>query len=400
MMRLRLSHWAPLFRICGSTFLSACQIFLLICFVSSCKRPESASFKNYSVKPEADQPLKPLPQKRGASEVPETDETEREPLYNLSSFFFPLRGGYFGSAWCACRSIGTSPHIGQDINADPSEEVSVAVWSGSVVEITFSAACGYSLWFEDDFGGVWRYVHLNKPPEEVVEGARIKAGDVIGIHQDYPTSGCGTGAHLHIELREKGQHSARKEGKNCGRGWSDCFYDPRIIKPGSPFDVSSKSPAPGSSAPHSASRLTGSADWSSAHSLTLVPPGCRADLIPQQVGQPPTGLAPAPDAWSVRLSAQSLGFYRIEIDLPEKLTQECAGGRAGPSCIARMQLFTIDRDGGWSLLADRPGLIGRAPSLSSEHRVCTRPGAQDLVVVFEDASGERFFIVRPVVGAD
>lgn len=414
--RLRQDSRAPLLRPRATDVFGACVILSFVFIFTSCKNSERNSFKTYSVEPVAEQPLEPLPERKGASEVPETDDDEEKQAYNLLSFFFPLRDGYFGSAWCVCRSIGTSPHIGQDINADPKEEVSVAVWSGSVKEITFSAACGYILLFEDDFGGVWRYVHLNKPSGKVVEGARLKAGDVIGIHNDYPTSGCGTGAHLHIELREKGKHdSAEKDGKNCGRGWSDCFYNPRIIKPGSPASVERKDPAPAPAAPEPGTQTAGftgpvddqndltasvSADPSAGAKAQSVPAGCRADLLPSRVGQAPSLLSPAPSDWIVNLQPQGLGFYRIEVDLPARLTHECPAGRAGPSCVARMQLYTVDTDGAWSLLADRPGLRGRDPDLTAEHRVCAWPGAQELAVVYESVSGERFFSMRPIGDAD
>ncbi|NVJ50749.1 MAG: M23 family metallopeptidase [Gammaproteobacteria bacterium] len=139
---------------------------------------------------------------------------------------FPLPGGYYTSGWCQCRNIGTSPHIGQDISRAGTKKA-VAVQKGRVTSTSFSSSCGYISYVEDDFGTLWRYVHLNRPA--LNDGARVQAGQHLAYISQYPKSGCGSGAHLHFERRSAGYFNDRSTGKSCQNGYRSCYYDP--IKP-------------------------------------------------------------------------------------------------------------------------------------------------------------------------
>lgn len=143
-----------------------------------------------------------------------------------TSWTFPMPDGGYSSAWCICRSIGTSPHIGQDV-ARYSGMKAVAVNSGTVIDTTFSSSCGYISYLRDDYGTLWRYVHLNKPV--VGDGQRVKAGQLIANISAYPNSSCGTGPHLHFERRSAGFFKDAATGKSCQNGYRSCYYDP--IKP-------------------------------------------------------------------------------------------------------------------------------------------------------------------------
>ena len=140
-----------------------------------------------------------------------------------SDWFFPMPDAIIGSAWCQCRNIGTSPHIGQDVykfggmNAYTTQK-------GFIEDISFSSSCGYIAIVQDDFGGRWRYVHLNKPV--VSEGQRVNIGQNLGSLSAYPRSGCGSGAHLHFERRSSGAFGDSATGKSCQNGFRSCYYDP------------------------------------------------------------------------------------------------------------------------------------------------------------------------------
>lgn len=142
------------------------------------------------------------------------------------NYIWPQPGSDLGSAWCVCRSIGTSPHIGQDFVQFGAKRA-VAVESGRIISSTFSASCGHIVQFQDDTGATWRYVHLNQPGFGV--GARLSAGQKIADISAYPRSGCGTGPHLHFERRSAGGFNDSSVGKSCQNGFRTCHFDP--IKP-------------------------------------------------------------------------------------------------------------------------------------------------------------------------
>lgn len=144
----------------------------------------------------------------------------------LSRYVFPVVSGTFGSAWCTCRSIGTSPHVGQDIiDNGVGSQRSIAMSNGQVVGMTFDSACGWRVQFKDSMGAVWHYVHLNKP--FVAESQIVPRGTVLGINGDYPTAGCGSGPHLHLERRSPGVFGSPEEFRTCQYGATTCYYNPR-----------------------------------------------------------------------------------------------------------------------------------------------------------------------------
>jgi murein DD-endopeptidase MepM/ murein hydrolase activator NlpD len=135
----------------------------------------------------------------------------------------PLANGILGSAWCVCRNIGTSPHIGQDWNADGAEN-SVAIANGTIVGKGFSASCGHTLTLRDAGGADWIYRHLNS--NSIADGQSVTKGQFLGSHSTYPTSSCGSGAHLHIERRSAGAFGDAEVFKSCEAGPEPCNYDP------------------------------------------------------------------------------------------------------------------------------------------------------------------------------
>ncbi len=149
------------------------------------------------------------------------------------SYITPMPNGvaYAGDfSWCACRDIGTSPHIGQDWNAEGAE-TSRAVADGTFVDKTFVAGCGHYLLLEDASGARWRYLHLNANSWQI--GDTISKGQFIGTHSDFPIPGqCGSGPHLHFERRTAGGFRDNEVFKTCQFGTSSCNFDPNKPFPG------------------------------------------------------------------------------------------------------------------------------------------------------------------------
>jgi len=138
----------------------------------------------------------------------------------------PIPNGFPSSDWCVCRNIGTSPHIGWDLVSNASTMQSVAAESGKITSgPTLNGGCGWELGLTDRFGTVWYYRHLNKP--NLVNGQSVAAGAVMGIHRDYPSSSCGSGAHLHLERLSGGYFNDSSVSKNCTGTLKSCNYDPR-----------------------------------------------------------------------------------------------------------------------------------------------------------------------------
>ena len=64
---------------------------------------------------------------------------------------------------------------------------------------------GRQVWIDHGHGIVTRYAHLSAIPEEIVPGARVQAGEIVGFvgnsGMEAAAQGARTGAHLHFELR-------------------------------------------------------------------------------------------------------------------------------------------------------------------------------------------------------
>ncbi|MGH8032544.1 MAG: M23 family metallopeptidase [Luteimonas sp.] len=148
--------------------------------------------------------------------------TEQAQAQNWS---VPLQRGARGSAWCVCRTSGTSPHIGQDWNASGAE-IPVAIEDGNVQSTTFGSTCGVSLNYTDEYGSSWRYVHLNQGEGIPANGTRVVSGARIGTISRYPLTGCGNGAHLHLERRSAGFFRDSPASRSCEAGPEACNYNP------------------------------------------------------------------------------------------------------------------------------------------------------------------------------
>jgi hypothetical protein len=143
-----------------------------------------------------------------------------------SNYVNPMLTGVQTSDWCKCRNIGTSPHIGWDLGFGSSNR-SIALANGVIRQkLLRSAPCGWEILFEDTSGAQWMYRHLNE--NDLSEGTALFQGALLGTHQKYPiVDKCGSGPHLHLERRTKGDFEGEEVAKNCGAGNSTCHFDPK-----------------------------------------------------------------------------------------------------------------------------------------------------------------------------
>ncbi|WMS86639.1 M23 family metallopeptidase [Pleionea litopenaei] len=246
---------------------------------------------------------------------------------------FPLPGGYYTSGWCQCRNIGTSPHIGQDISRSGTKKA-VIIQDGRLQSTTFSSSCGYISYVEDDFGTLWRYVHLNRP--SVSAGQRVIAGQHLAYISAYPTAGCGSGPHLHLERRSAGYFNDQSTGKSCQNGYRSCYYDP--IKPWrSNF-----------SAKHvQKSSITANANWSKfdvpASKSCKVPVDSLAKVSRDRFAQFPNQLDPQVNIeFSIVNRAVQSQLFNSHVSISNNLKNQCASNQR---CLVQWQLVAEKANG-------------------------------------------------------
>ena len=168
----------------------------------------------------------------GKSNDKETPEGKKAPAKTpVEKYIFPLQAGDVGSAWCKCRDIGTSPHIGQDYRL-LGTGLSLAISNGTVEYVGLrNSACGYEVQFIDSAGAKWVYLHLDKP--KVKSGDVVFQGEIFGTHKNYPVVGeCGSGPHLHLERHSAGELGGKStRNDSCARrvGSGTCNYDPVTV---------------------------------------------------------------------------------------------------------------------------------------------------------------------------
>jgi murein DD-endopeptidase MepM/ murein hydrolase activator NlpD len=308
---------------------------------------------------------------------------------NASGYTYPLPSGVLGSGWCVCRSVGTSPHIGQDTYTNSGTMRAVAVHSGVVESVTFDASCGYFVSLRDDRGALWRYVHLNQPG--VSQGARVTNGQQLATISAYPQSACGTGPHLHWERRAAGPFGDSATGKDCGQGYRSCYYDP--VKPWR--TTLTKMPSFTAFTPIAAPIA---ATTSRSGADAMVAPTLQCKNAPSQYARVDiaslAGLSSAASAGiDVSLRYVTREGRRVAVAGAAFVANPknvCDADR-GRNCIVSWTLLNQSADGHWRRVFQDPAVFNKAPARLAEEAACAADAWNGRsVVVMRDLNGRRY----------
>jgi murein DD-endopeptidase MepM/ murein hydrolase activator NlpD len=113
-------------------------------------------------------------------------------------YVFPVLGvTSFGDTWGAARAT-TAWHHGVDIFAPLGSPI-VAVADGVLFSVGRNAIGGQRLWLRDRQGNFFYFAHLSAFSDAAAEGARVRAGTVIGYVGNTGDAE-GTPYHLHFEI--------------------------------------------------------------------------------------------------------------------------------------------------------------------------------------------------------
>ncbi len=122
-----------------------------------------------------------------------------------AGYVFPIYGeaGY-SDDYGAPRPV-TGWHHGVDLFAATGTPV-LAIADGTLSRVGVNALGGNRLWLTDDAGNEFYYAHLSAYVREAVEGARVRAGQVIGFVGNTGQA-ITTPPHLHFEIHPAGGDS-------------------------------------------------------------------------------------------------------------------------------------------------------------------------------------------------
>jgi murein DD-endopeptidase MepM/ murein hydrolase activator NlpD len=155
-------------------------------------------------------PKPPKPSKGGPKNVEPTGipPVIRQPPVGLrpkltkGRYVFPVYGpSSFTNTFGAPRAT-TGWHHGEDIFAPLGAPI-LAVTDGTLFSVGWNDVGGYRLWLRDRQGNQFYYAHLSAFSPLAVDGAEVKAGDVIGFNGNSGDA-AGTPYHLHFEFHPVG----------------------------------------------------------------------------------------------------------------------------------------------------------------------------------------------------
>jgi murein DD-endopeptidase MepM/ murein hydrolase activator NlpD len=121
------------------------------------------------------------------------------PPLTAGGYVFPVYGpSSWSDTFRAPRAAPVGWHHGIDIFAPLGAPI-LAVASGTLFSIGWNDIGGYRLWLRDREGNEFYYAHLSAFSTLAVEGAQVRAGDVIGFVGSTGDAE-GTPYHLHFEI--------------------------------------------------------------------------------------------------------------------------------------------------------------------------------------------------------
>ncbi|MFZ4762639.1 MAG: M23 family metallopeptidase [Alphaproteobacteria bacterium] len=100
------------------------------------------------------------------------------------------------------RDVGSSPHVGTDVGVDIGTPFAT-VADGVVGNCLDLGSCMYRVEVAHGGGLSSRYLHMMSCDGVPAPGTPVKKGQLIG-RSGTPTSGCGTGPHLHFDFVQDG----------------------------------------------------------------------------------------------------------------------------------------------------------------------------------------------------
>jgi murein DD-endopeptidase MepM/ murein hydrolase activator NlpD len=133
------------------------------------------------------------------------------PRLTESGYVFPVYGqASFANTFAAPRGGSVGWHHGEDIFAPLGAPV-LAVANGTVYSVGWNDIGGLRLWLQDTAGNEFYYAHLSAFSPLAVNGAQVRAGDVIGFVGNSGDAQ-GTPYHLHFEIHPLGMLSEGYDG--------------------------------------------------------------------------------------------------------------------------------------------------------------------------------------------
>ena len=127
-------------------------------------------------------------------------ETKAELL--SGQYVFPVVGGARYSDDFGGPRAETGQHQGIDLFSANGTPL-VAVHDGTLFRVGWNRLGGWRLWLDDGQGNYFYYAHLSAYSDLAQDGAKVKAGDVIGYMGDTGDAK-GTPFHLHFEMHPDG----------------------------------------------------------------------------------------------------------------------------------------------------------------------------------------------------
>ena len=222
--------------------------------------------------PLGDRPLvRPL-RKRGPLKGP----LHLRPKLTAGRYVFPVYGPVaFIDTFGAPRSDETYHH-GDDLFGQLGQPI-IAVADGTLFNVGFEKIGGYRLWLLDKKGNQFYYAHLSAYSTRAVNGAHVRAGQVIGFMGNTGDAE-GTPVHLHFEIHPVSLLYLGQDGAVDPTPYLKAWKHQKDL----PFPVSASFVAAlpgGGSVPEPGAILLGQRDISSADGLdpaslqrALVPP--------------------------------------------------------------------------------------------------------------------------------
>jgi murein DD-endopeptidase MepM/ murein hydrolase activator NlpD len=147
-------------------------------------------------------PLPPAPSSSAPIGIPSllTTAPRVTPPLGETGYVFPVYGASeFVDTFGAFRGdVPGGWHHGDDIFAPIGSPI-LAVADGLVFSVGWNAVGGWRLWLRDSRGNEFYYAHLSAYSPLAVNGALVRAGDVLGYVGDSGDAE-GTPSHLHFEI--------------------------------------------------------------------------------------------------------------------------------------------------------------------------------------------------------